>query len=252
MNPVLETILKRASLRSFDPRKLEPEVEDAILSAAMHAPTAGNMMLYTILRIHDAETRSILARTCDNQPFIAEAPLTLVFLADFTRWTGLYEACGIPALAREQGIEWHGPTVADLMLCCSDALIAAQNAVIAAQSLGVGSCYIGDIMEQYETHRALFQLPPQAFPIAMLCLGYPTDGKMPEPRVRFTQRCIVHDERYHTMEPAELIGMVQEFKPGVDVQSYIQKFFLRKNGADFSAEMERSVQAALRAFLNQP
>ena len=37
--------------------------------------------------------------------------------------------------------------VGDLFLAMSDACIAAQNAVIAAQSLGIGSCYIGDIMD---------------------------------------------------------------------------------------------------------
>ena len=35
----------------------------------------------------------------------------------------------------------------DLMLAVTDTAIAAQNAVVAAESFGIGSCYIGDIME---------------------------------------------------------------------------------------------------------
>ena len=54
------------------------------------------------------------------------------------------------------------------MLATDDALIAAQNAVTAAESLGIGSCYIGDILEQYETHRELFCLPKYAVPAAMI------------------------------------------------------------------------------------
>jgi FMN reductase (NADPH) len=258
MNEAIQAMQARSSVRSFDPRPLEPAHEQAILAAALRAPTAGNMMLYTILRIHDEKTRRALAETCDHQPFIAQAPLTLVFLADFTRWTELFEAAGVPELAREQGFPWQGPSMGDFLLCCSDALIAAQNAVIAAQSLGVGSCYIGDIMEQYETHRELFKLPPQAFPIAMLVLGYPKDGKMPAPRKRFDAKYIIHDEVYRDFPPQELLCMVereeghtQEPIHGVAPAEYVRRFFLRKQGAEFAREMARSAQAGLKAFMEE-
>jgi FMN reductase (NADPH)/FMN reductase [NAD(P)H] len=61
-------------------------VRDEILRAALRAPTAGNMMLYTILHVSDPAAKATLARTCDNQPFIATAPLVLLFLADYQRW----------------------------------------------------------------------------------------------------------------------------------------------------------------------
>ena len=73
------------------------------------------------------------------------------------------------------------------MLAVCDALIAAQNAVVAAESLGIGSCYIGDIMENAEVHQMTLQLPKYVFPVAMLVFGYPTDQqkkrKKPEPAV---------------------------------------------------------------------
>ena len=62
-----------------------------------------------------------------------------------------------------------------LFLACCDALIAAQTAVIAAESLGIGTCYIGDIMENYEEHEELFGLPKYVFPIRLICFGYPTN-----------------------------------------------------------------------------
>ncbi len=42
-------------------------------------------------------------------------------------------------------------------------MVAAQTAVTAAESLGLGSCYIGDIMENYEEHKRLFDLPDYVF-----------------------------------------------------------------------------------------
>ena len=60
------------------------------------------------------------------------------------------------------------------MLAVTDTAIAAQNAVTAAWSLGIGSCYIGDILEQVETHRTLLRLPEYVVPAALLVFGYPT------------------------------------------------------------------------------
>ncbi len=247
-NAALRALMERASVRAFDPRPLPADVEDAILGAALQAPTAGNMQLYTILRIHSQQTRQTLAKTCDDQPFIAQAPLCLVFLADFSRWDGLYRAAGVPELAAEQGMAWRGPTIADFLLCCCDAMAAAQNAVIAAQALGVGSCYIGDIMEQWETHRELLKLPAQAFPLAMLVLGYPK-ADMPQPRSRFERQYVVHEETYQTFAPEELLDMARRGHADFDAVAFTRKHFLRKNGAPFFAEMTRSAQTALDSFL---
>ena len=66
---------------------------------------------------------------------------------DFFLASGVKEAC------QDAGVPMRQPEEGDLFLACCDALIAAQTAVLAAEALGVGSCYIGDIMENYEIHR---------------------------------------------------------------------------------------------------
>ena len=93
------------------------------------------MTLYTILDITDAALKARLSETCDHQPFIAEAPVVLVFCADYSRWFSLF---------RSDCAQTRAPGAGDLMLACCDALIAAQNAATAAEALGLGSCYIGD------------------------------------------------------------------------------------------------------------
>ena len=69
MNPVIEQLYERKSVRVFEDRPVEDEVKRAILEAALQAPTAGNMALYTILDITDPEKKAALAKSCDNQPF---------------------------------------------------------------------------------------------------------------------------------------------------------------------------------------
>ena len=50
----------------------------------------------------------------------------------------------------DTGCDPRRPGEGDLLLATADAAIAAQNAVTAAWSLGIGSCYIGDVMENCE------------------------------------------------------------------------------------------------------
>ena len=121
----------RRSVRAFEDRDIPGEVRAAILEAAAQAPTAGNQQLYTILDVTDPQLKARLAETCDHQPFIATAPMVLIFLADVCKWLDAY---------REAGCEPRAPGAGDVMLAASDAAIAAQNAVTAAWSLGVGSC----------------------------------------------------------------------------------------------------------------
>ena len=194
MNEILESLHRRKSVRVFTDQPVGEEEKRAILEAAVQAPTAGNQQLYTILDITDQSIKDTLAETCDHQPFIAKAPVVLVFCADCRKWFDAYV---------EAGCSPRRPGPGDLMLAVEDAAIAAQNAVTAAESLGLGSCYIGDIMEQYEAHRELLHLPPWVFPAVMLVMGYPTQQQ--KDRVK-PQRCamehIVHENGYRTMDCA--------------------------------------------------
>ena len=138
MNRTLKQLFGRKSVRVFTDREISLKHKNLILDAAAQAPTAGNQQLYTILDITDPAIKEQLVHTCDNQPFIATGKLVLVFCADCLKWYDAFKA---------EGCQPRDPGVGDLLLAVSDALIAAQNAVVAAQSLGIGSCYIGDIME---------------------------------------------------------------------------------------------------------
>ncbi|NLJ81385.1 MAG: nitroreductase [Firmicutes bacterium] len=252
MNPILETIHKRASLRRYKEIPISSGDLETLLKAALRAPTAGNMMLYSVLVIEEQKTKGILSKTCDNQPFIARAPLVLVFLADYQRWFDYYRLAEVPSFCADRGLNWEEPGLGDLFIAVSDALIAAQTAVLAAESLGIGSCYIGDIMENYEIHRRLLQLPPYAFPIAMLCLGYYPDNYKPKFRERFSPEYLVYNEKYRRLGPSELEKMFfsweQQFSPGnkFGAKNMGQFMYARKTGSDFAREMSRSVKAALQ------
>ena len=82
MNQTIKELFERKSVRVFEERKISPEDKAMILEAAAMAPTAGNQQLYTIIDVTDQELKDKLVKTCDDQPFIAEADLVLIFCAD--------------------------------------------------------------------------------------------------------------------------------------------------------------------------
>ncbi|MDR3687717.1 MAG: nitroreductase family protein [Coriobacteriia bacterium] len=241
-NSTLDLIAARTSTRAYAATPLTPAEKSAILNAAFRAPTGGNMMLYSIIEVTDQALKDRLAVTCDDQSFIAKAPWVLVFLADFQKWIDIFAASDVGTVEVAEARMTPGP--GDLLLACSDALIAAQNAVVAAESLGIGSCYIGDILELGETHAEMFDLPAHVLPIAMLCLGRPLKAR--EPVVRFSKH-VVHENAYRRLTPDELAEQIAEmgaeYAPhGMPegLANYGQAIYRRKFASAFMTEMNRS------------
>ena len=94
MNEIIESLYQRKSVRVYEDRAIPEEMKNLILEAAMQAPSAGCQQLYTILDITDQELKEKLAESCDHQPFIAKAPMVLVFCADCKKWYDAYLEAG--------------------------------------------------------------------------------------------------------------------------------------------------------------
>lgn len=241
-NEVVKNLFERKSVRIFEDRPISPEDRLTILQAACQAPTAGNQQLYTILEITEPALKKRLSVTCDNQPFIADAPLVLLFCADCQKWYDAY---------RYAGCTPRHPSAGDLMLAVEDSSLAAQNAVTAAWSIGIGSCYIGDIMEHCELHRELFQLPPYVFPAVMLVLGYPTARQRERTKpARCPLDSIVMENTYRKMDRDALYQMFSHKSGQQSYEDWMSAFCNRKYNSDFSREMGRSVREYLKEFLS--
>ena len=231
MNETLEMMMRRKSVRVFTEEPIGEAEKQAILNAAMRAPTAGNSMLYSILDVTDQDLKDQLAETCDHQAFIARAPMVWVFLADYRRWVRKFHQAGCENVPN--------PRLSDLILATNDTVIAAHAACVAAESLGIGSCYIGDVIENWERHREMFGLPEFVAPVSMLVFGYPTQQQKDRPQTsRFPQKMIVFENAYHDLTEEEL----REFYP--DDQAVA--FYKRKYVSDFAWEMDRSTREILK------
>jgi SagB-type dehydrogenase family enzyme len=98
------------------------------------------------------DLRAALASASWGQNFIEEAPLTLVFTAEFARTTRRYGERGIRYVYMEAG---H----------------AAQNVHLQAESLGLGSVAVGAFDD--DSVSKVLSLPDYLEPIYMVVVGYP-------------------------------------------------------------------------------
>ncbi|OPZ50045.1 MAG: FMN reductase (NAD(P)H) [Firmicutes bacterium ADurb.BinA052] len=199
-NKTIELLYERASCRSFGEEPIPDETLDVVLAAAAHAATGGNLQPYSIIKVLDSEVRQRLMALCGDQPFIGQAPVSLVFCIDFRRlerWAALEKA---PFSARR--------AFRHFWISFQDVVICAQTVCTAANAMGLGAVYVGTVLECLEELRDLLKLPKGVFPVVMVCLGYPRGQLVPKQKLGVD--VVVHDEVYREMTDEELLRAYDE------------------------------------------
>jgi nitroreductase len=154
-------IRARRSVRAFTDQPVEPDKLRAIVEAAMLAPSAGNLQAYEIYQVTSPRGRAALAHASD-QPFVAQAPVCLVFCANPGRSSRKYGARG-----RE-------------LYSVQDATIAATCAMLAIADLGLASVWVGAFNDDLAA--SAIGAPADWRPVAILPIGYAAET--PEPANR--------------------------------------------------------------------
>jgi len=204
-NETMRLLFERASCRSFSDRSVPKDVLRMVFEAGTHAPTAGNLQPYSIISIESPETRGKLAELC-KQKFIGEAPVNLLFCIDLhrlERWSGLEIA---PFTATS--------SFRHFWISFQDTVICAQTICNAAEAMGLGSVYIGTVLEIFPQLREMLQLPTGVFPVVLLCLGYPE--RKVAPRKKLGPDTIVHKEKYREIEDDTLLRAFNQKYSGQD------------------------------------
>ncbi|ALP52855.1 nitroreductase [Candidatus Tenderia electrophaga] len=158
-----ETVRHRHSVRSYQSdQPVEQEKLHAILETACSAPSAGDLQSYRIIVVSSPEKRRALSGAAQQQAFIAEAPVCLIFCAE-----------------PERSAQKYGERGRDLY-ALQDTTIAAAYAQLAVVAAGMASTWVGYFDEAKV--REIIGLESGPVPVAMLSLGYPAE--LPEPTQR--------------------------------------------------------------------
>lgn len=240
MTKTIDELIKRQSIRIYTSKRISIKDKNIIFKASVNAPSAGNMQLYSIIDVTDQKIKDKLAKLCDNQNFISKAKMVLVFCADYQKW---YDAF------TDLKLSVRKPNSGDLLLSIEDAMIAAQNSVTAAYSLGIGSCYIGDIMENYEKIVKLLNLPQYVYPACMVVYGYPDKDHIQKVKPkRFNNKYVVFNNKYKRLSKKELKDMFNDRTLSKGYKEWMSAFVSRKFDSDFSKEMSRSANLYINRF----
>ncbi|MDX2375873.1 NADPH-dependent oxidoreductase [Microbacterium sp. LRZ72] len=195
-NGVVPLLLRHHSVRHFSDEPIDDTTVDTLIAAAQSASTSSNLQVWSVVVLRDPERKDQAAALAGDQDFIRQAPLFLVFVADWSRGR---------TLAREAGRE---PEALDYlestMVGAIDAAIAAQNTVVAAQALGYGTVYVGAVRNRAAQMADFLGLPEGSFPVAGLAIGtaHPDESAAVKPRL--PQRIVRHDETYRPAVADEL------------------------------------------------
>jgi len=223
-----ELMMKRRSVRAFQDQEIPDAMIEKLLDVANNAPSGGNIQPLSIILVRNPEGRCKLAQLAGGQPWVKNAPLSMIFCLDFYRIKKWAEMCRTD-FRGEQALNHFLIAYADLMA-------AAQNVVILAESFGLGSVYIGSIQHEIDDTRKYFEIPEHVLPMMVLSLGYPKSIPRTIPKLK--KEAIVHHEKYRKLEENEIRKAFDEKygKIDEDMEKYLERAFIEALEADKQEE----------------
>ena len=219
-----ELLMRRRSVRNFKDDDVPGDVVEKLLEAANNAPTGGNMQPLSIIVVREAERRARLGEMVGSQPWVKNAPLSMIFCLDFRR---------LKRWAAASGVEFRGnEALSHFLIAYADVMCAAQTAVILAESLGLGSVYVGTIQYVADEAREYFAMPEYVFPMMLLSLGYPKTVPRDVPKLAVD--VVVHRERYEALSDDEIQKAFDDKYGPLDenVEKYFERAFVEAVEAD--------------------
>lgn len=225
-----ELLKNRCSCRAFSDEEITEDVMDRLLAAATFAPSSGGFQNYSVIKVSKAEKKETLAKLCRNQMFIVKAPVNFIFCIDLHREKRIAESFfGVPNT--QYGYE-------EFVMLTVDTAIAAHNLCIEAEAEGLGTVYIGNILNYQDQVSRLLNLPELVVPIIMVVVGHPkVKGHLSG---KFGPTALVHEEVY---EEKDLDILLQEFyrkykgwnmKPNEKLLNIIEKTSVTFCGKDYA------------------
>ena len=155
MNPTLDFIFRRRSIRKYAEQPVEPEKLNLLLQAGMAAPSAMNSRPWEFILVTDKEKLGQFRKRLifGNR----NAPAAIV-------------VCGNPKAAKNP--TWR-------LFWVQDCSAAAQNILIAATSLELGTVWVGvyPVPAFVAVVREVLSIPKSVTPLCLIYVGYPAEEK---------------------------------------------------------------------------
>lgn len=185
LNEMVQRQLEHRTIREFKNESIPAEIFEQLMEVARRTATSTGMQACSIIRVTDFETRKRIAEVC-KQEYVARAPELLIFIVDnYRNWQ----------IAREKGyFEESAKDMDRFFSAFTDACLTAQNVVNTAEAMGLGTVFLGSILNDSARLCEILELPELTFPVVGLGIGYPNQNPQLKPRMDMKLR--VFENRY--------------------------------------------------------
>jgi len=214
----LALLLSHRTQRRYTPDPVPDDVLEMALAAALSAPSKSDLQQVGIVLVRDRGKQTTIGGWIPDMPWIAQAPLFMVFCGDHRRMRRVSELRGRP---------FPNDTLDMFMNAAVDAGLALQAFITAAEALGLGCCPISVVRNHVEKLAALLELPPGVFPVAGLCVGYPLQAGFIS--LRLPPAITVHTDRYDDRDLPALLAAYDQRREArhatkKENQRYVERF----------------------------
>lgn len=171
--------------RRYVARDVPPDLLRLLCACALSAPSKSDLQQADILIVRENEGRGAIADLLSDMPWVREAPVFLVFLADGRRVLQISQMRGKP-FPNDHLDLFFNATV--------DAAIVLASFLRAADAVGLGCCPISVIRDHARAVSELLALPEKVVPVAGMCVGWPADEGGISPRLSLATT--LHEDRF--------------------------------------------------------
>ena len=179
-------LLAHRTHRRYKPDPVPDDVLEIVLAAALSAPSKSDLQQVGVVLVKDRAKQATIGGWIPDMPWIATAPLFMVFCGDNRR---------IRRIAGElRHRAFPNDTLDMFMNAAVDAGLVLQGFITAAEAMGLGCCPISVVRNHVEKLADLLELPAGVFPVAGLTVGYPSQAGWIS--MRLPPALTVHTDRY--------------------------------------------------------
>lgn len=149
----MNSIFKRASVRSYKNTQVEDSKLELLIRAAMAAPSAGNQQPWEFYVVKDKDVLRQLSAATPYAGCAKNAPAAI-----------------IPCY-RKEGLRFSEYAQIDMSICC-------ENILLEATELGLGAVWLGiaPIEERMKAVEEILHIPQNLAAFAIIPVGYPPRG----------------------------------------------------------------------------
>jgi FMN reductase [NAD(P)H] len=171
--------------RRYLARDIAPDLMRLLCACALSAPSKSDLQQADILVVREKAKIHAIADLLPEMPWLREAPVFLVFLANGRR---------LPKISQIRGKPFPNDHLDLFFNATVDAAIVMTTFLRAAEAVGLGCCPISVIRDHAAIVSEMFALPEKVIPIAGMCVGWPAEEGGITPRLSL--ETTVHEERF--------------------------------------------------------